>query len=609
MTNLKRGAWIMGLLLIACLILAACEEADSGVEVTPETQTVVQTVVVTQQGEKETVFETVVETVVVTATPAPTEPAPQPETEKVLRVNVQTYPDIIDPQKSSFAREIAHLQLLYEGLTRLDKDLATVPAAAESWEYNEDATELTFTLREGLKYSDGSVLNAMRFRYAILRNVNPDTAGEYAAITDEILGAPEWRRGEGDEAAQGEEAVQQSVQALDMAGNPCTDYEQTDCRILKLTLSRPAPYFHTVMGLWVAFPAKEELILEGGENWWNSSKYHVGNGPYMLQSLEPFVRGYFVPNPHYWAGVGKVDIEFAYINDTAVAFQAYRNDEFDIITLAAEDLGTVQADEVLSKDARIYPGSCTFDIEFHQLKEPFTDRKVRQAFAMAVDREAWVRDVLKGLGSPTYTFIPKGYPGYLDETPWAYDPEAARQALSESSYGSVENLPKIVDTFPDTPRQRVRHEWLAAKWKEVLDVDIELNPVEPTTYTALTKEIETAPQLYILGWCADFPDPVNWLSVYFRSTGFVQDIGYVNEEFDRLVDAADTETDPEKRMELYNEAHHLLLEDTPIVFMWNDVNNFLVKPWVTGVEMTPQDSVWPGNINPIAIDIDTSMLP
>lgn len=599
------------LTLVAALVLSACQ---------PRTVVVEKQVKITEvvQVEKEVtrlvagtpVVETVVETKVVekervvTATPAPSD---EP---KVLRVNVQTYPDIIDPQKSSFAREIAHLQLIYEGLTKLNADLETIPGAAEKWEYNEDGTELTFTLREGLQYGDGSVLNAMRFRYALLRNINPETAGEYAAITDEILGAPEWRMGEGDEAIQGEETVKQSVQALDMSGNACTDYEQADCRVLKLTLSRSAPYFHTVMGLWVIYPAKEELIAEGGDNWWNSSKYHVGNGPYVLRSLEPFVRGYFVPNPYYWDGTGKVDIEFAYINDTAVAFQAYKNNEFDIVDLVAEDLAIVQVDPVLSGEAMIYPGSCTFDVEFHQLKEPFSDRKVRQAFAMAIDRDAWVRDILKGLGSPTLTFIPPGYPGYKEgETRWAYDPDGARQALAESSYGSAENLPKIIDTFNDTPRNRVRHEWLAAKWKDVLGVDIELNPVEPTTYTALTKDIETAPQMYILGWCADYPDPQNWLSVYFRSTGFVQDIGYANSDFDALVDQADVELDQARRMELYQQAQDLLVDDTPVAFMWNNVNTFLVKPWVKGITTTPQDSVWPGSIDPIEIDIDTAMLP
>ncbi|HET6443614.1 MAG TPA: peptide ABC transporter substrate-binding protein [candidate division Zixibacteria bacterium] len=597
------------LAVFATLALTACQP-ETVVEQVEVTRVITETVI--EEGQSVEVTRVVTEQVEVEVTRETVQIAAADPTgaSKVLRINIGTYPDIIDPQLSSFANEIGHLQLIYEGLTKLDAGLETVPGAAESWEYNEDATELTFTLREGLKYSDGSILNAMRFRDALLRNINPATAGEYAAITDEVLGAAEWRIGTEEVSVQGEEVVKASVQALDMSGNACEDYEQEDCRIFRINLSKPAPYFHTVMSLWVTYPAKAELITEGGPNWWNSSKYHVGNGPYVLQSLEPFVRGNFVPNEFYWDGVGNLDIEFSYLTDTAVAFQAYRNDEFDIIILAAEDLATVKVDPVLSTEAVIFPGSCTFDLEFHQLKEPFNDRKVRQAFAMALDREAWVRDVYKGLGTPTLTFIPPGYPGYQEgETRWAYDPEAALQAIAESSYGSVENLPPIIDTFGDTPRNRVRHEWLVAKWNEVLGVDIELNPVEPTTYTALTKDIETAPQMYILGWCADYPDPQNWLSVYFRSTGFVQDIGYSNPEFDALVDQADTTVDPEVRMELYRQAQDLLVEDSPVVFMRNNVNSYLVKPWVTGIVTTPQDSIWPGAIDPIGIDIDESLMP
>jgi oligopeptide transport system substrate-binding protein len=602
--------------LIMLLVIASVVVTGCGVAAQAEPQTIVETVVVKEtivetvvvEGKSEVVEKEVTKVVekVVTATPEPAKEG------KVLRINpgTGTYPDIIDPQKSSFVGEIAHLKLIYEGLTKLNSELETVPAAAESWEYNEDATELTFTLRDGLTYSDGSVLNALRFKYALLRNINPETAGEYAAITDEIMGAPEWRTGEGDAAAQGQELVNQSIQALDMNGNECTGYEQTDCRILKLKLSKPAPYFHTVMYLWVTFPAKEELITEGGENWWNSSKYHIGNGPYILQSLEPFVRAYFVPNSNYWDDPGQVDIEFSYITDTAVSFQAYKSSEFDIITLGAEDLPMVMADPELSKEAMIFPGSCTFAVMFHQEKEPFTDQKVREAFAMALDREAWVRDVLNGLGSPTLTWIPKGFPGYQEgETRLGYEPEAARQTLNESSYGSVENLPKIVDTFADTPRNRVRNEWLVAKWKEVLDVDIELNPVETTTYTALTKDRETAPQMYILGWCADYPDPQNWLSVYWKTGGFAERIAYSNPELDVLLDQADTELDPDKRMELYLQAQDMFIGGAPVAFMWNNVNRYLVKPWVKGIETTPQDSDWPGSINPINVDIDLSLLP
>jgi oligopeptide transport system substrate-binding protein len=592
---------VLSLLVLASFVLGACAQPAA-----PTPETIIQTVVVEKEGQ------TVVETVEVVKTVEVTAAAPEEAKTPVLRVNLATYPDIIDPQKSSFVNEIAHLQMIYEGLTRLDGEMNTQPGAAESWEYNEDATQLTFKLREGLKYSDGSLLNAKRYEYALFRNVNPETAGEYAGITDDIAGAAEWRTA--DPAAEGYDAealkAGLQVKALDAAGNPCTDYEQADCLTLQIGLKQPAPYFHTVMSLWVGYPAKEELITEGGENWWNSSKFQIGNGPFILQSLEPFVRGYFVPNPNYWRGQATYDLEYSYVTDTAVSFEAYKNNEFDIVPIGAEDLPVIQADEQLNKEAQIYPGSCTYAVMFHQLKEPFTDQKVREAFAYALDREAWVTDVLNGLGSPTLTWIPKGFPGYKDdETRWGFDPEKAKQALAESTYGSADKLPEITATFSDTPRNRTRNEWLAAKWKEVLGVDVKLNPVEPTTYTALTKDINTAPQMFILGWCADYPDPQNWLSVYWKTGAFGERIGYSNTELDALMTQADAELDATKRMDLYAQAQDMLTAGAPVAFMWNNVNQYLVKPWITGVTYTPMDSGWSGVQDPLSITIDTSMMP
>ncbi len=89
----------------------------------------------------------------------------------------------------------------------------------------------------------------------------------------------------------------------------------------------------------------------------------------------------------------------AFITDTTVRFEAYKNSELDMIQIAEEDYEVIQADPVLSQELQLYPGSCTFAVMFHQLKEPFTDQKVREAFADALDREAWVQDVLRGVGA------------------------------------------------------------------------------------------------------------------------------------------------------------------------------------------------------------------
>jgi len=607
MFSTKRLAMAFSFVAIASMILAACA---------PQTVTVKETQVVTAPPN------TVIQTQVVVATAAPVEAAPK---EKVLRINLGTYPDVIDPQKSSFVNEIAHLKLMYEGLTQFNTKLETVPGAAEKWEYNSDATELTFTLRKGLKYSDGSLLNAKRFEYSVLRNIDPETAGEYASITDEILNAPEWRAADlATDYSREDWVAKVGVKALDSAGAPCADYAQEDCLTLKINLSKPAPYFHTIMGIWVAFPAKEENITEGGENWWNSSKYQIGNGPLVLKNLEPFVRGFFVPNENYWDGKSKISVEYRYVTDSAVAFEAYKNNEFDIIGSAAEDLDTINADADLKAQHMQYAGACTTVMKFglvakvktpdgKEVDSPFLDKKVREAFAYAFNAEGWVTDVDGGLSSATWTWIPPGFPGYDGENQmWKYDPEKAKAALAESSFKDAAgiNALGLKLTFADTPRNRTRSEWLVNNYKEALGVDITLDPVEATTFTEITKDPKTFPTLARQGWCADYPDPQNWLSVYWRSdTTFASRQGYKNEEFDKLVNEADVTLDPAKRMELYMQAQRLLLEDIPSAFGYNSLNHYLVKPWIKGITTTPQDSDWPGSFDVLGIDIDTAMIP
>ena len=561
------------------------------------------------------------------ATEAPAQPAATTEAAPVetgpqtLRINLGTYPDVIDPQKSSFVNEIAHLNKIYMGLTTLNEKLETIPGAAESFTFNDDATQLTFKLKPNLVYSDGSVLNAKRFEYAFQRNIDPATAGEYASITDEIVGAPEWRGA--DTAAEGYDPetfkAALGAKASHADGSACADYEDTACDTFTLSFSKPAPYFATIAGIWVGYPAKEENITEGGDIWWTSSKYQIGNGPFIWKSVEPFVKSVFIPNPNYvGAGIPTYTLEFSYITDSAVAFEAYKNNELDVVPSAAEDLPVIDADPDLKAQHMQYAGSCTTGYKFslhptwNGQPNPFTDKKVREAFALAWDAEGYARDVDGSLSSATWTWIPPGYPGYDATSPLKFDVEAAKAALAASTYGGPDalNALGLKMTFADSPRNRQRHEWVAATFKANLGVDLALDPVDPTTYTAFTKDPETFPLISRQGWCADYPDPQNWLSVFWRSDAtFALRQGYNNPDFDALVNQADVETDPAKRADLYKQAQQLMLSDIPAAFGYNSLNHYLVKPWVKGIQTTPQDGTYPGDVVPWTITIDTAMVP
>ena len=105
------------------------------------------------------------------------------------------------------------------------------------------------------------------------------------------------------------------------------------------------------------------------------------------------------------------------------------------------------------------------------------------------------------------------------------------------------------------------------------------------------------PQITTGSWCADYPDPQNWLSVYWQSeTNFAKNTGYKNEQVDELLAQADVELDPAKRAQLYDEAQKLVIADQAQIMRSHLKNTFLVKSYVQGVDYTPQDSDFPGQM-------------
>src|SRR5918997_493059 len=523
---------------------------------------------------------------------------------KVLRIHHQVYPDVVDPQKGSFANEIDILALAYEGLTRFNTELETVPAAAESWEYNEDATEITFHLREGLKYSDGSPLTAENFRYAVERTCDPVTAGEYQSILFEIVGCAEFAGlGTDDEGEPQEYTPEEHEEARAALGA-----RALDDRTLQIDLTNPAPYYHTIAYTWVFYPVKKEMVDKDPDNWWKTAENHIGNGPFTITGIDEDQRWTFAANDNYWAGRPKLDgIEYRYVEDAAVALEAYRAGELDIVQLEPPQIPEVNADPELSEAFLSYPTASTFNLTMNLALEPFNDPKVRQAFSYAFDRETYCAEVREGDCTPTLSWIPPGTPGAIETDKFAFDPDAAKQALAESSYGGPENLPEI-HAYYNSERSGAteRAEWMAGQYRDILGVEIILEPSDGTTLTALTKANETHPQLVLIGgWSQDYPDPQNWLSVYWTCDAtFAQRVGYCNEEFDRLTELGDTTVDQAERIKYYEQAGQILVDDVPGPFLYNNAATFVVNPAFTGYTATASEVEWPGYLSsPMTIDL------
>jgi oligopeptide transport system substrate-binding protein len=514
----------------------------------------------------------------------------------VLRIHHLSYPDVVDPQKSSTTPEIDILQLVYEGLTRLDTNQETVPAAAESWVYNDDATQITFTLRPNLTYSDGSPITAENFRYAVERTCDPETAGEYQYLLFEIVGCEDFAGIGTTDDGEPREFTPEEYDAAKAA----LGVRAVDSLTLQLDLTNPAPYFHTIGALWVFFPVKQEIAAQDPDNWWKSAENHVGNGPFTVTSIAEDQEWTFAANDNYWQGRPLLDgIDYVYVDEAAVALQAYRAGDLDIVQLQSDQISEVADDPELSPAFVTYPQAATQFLAMNLAQEPFQDKKVREAFAYAIDRETLCTVVRSGDCLPTVSFIPEGLPGAIDTDQYAFDPEAARQALAESSYGGPDNLPEIKLYFNSDFEERGQQaEWIAGEIRDILGVELTLEPMEGAALTALRKDPTTHPQLLYFGsWYQDYPDPQNWLSVFWTCDSSLNTVGYCNEELDELTALGDSTIDPAERLSYYAQAGQILVDDVPAAFLLNPSGIFVVNPAVTGYTPTPSEVEWPGSVS------------
>jgi oligopeptide transport system substrate-binding protein len=555
MTNRRTGLGsLLALLAIASLVIGACTQTPTGQGTTSTTGTTASNV----------------------------------DPNGAITINMGSEPDTIDPQLSSFVGEIGVASFVFEGLMTFDtKTSKPVPAAAVAApKLSADGLKYTFTLRDGLKYSDGGALTAKNFEYAFLRGCDPALAGAYAFVFYIIVGCEAYN------TADTKKLTPAELSAL----RAKVGVKATTDKDIEFTLTDPAPYFVPITALWQGWPVRESDVTKGGDKWTEPATY-IGNGAFKLTEWKHNEKMVFERNDNYRKKIQIKTITKVMINESAVEFAAYRNNELDIAAVSPTNLRTVEGDAELKSQILDVGGSCTFYYGFNVRRPPFDDVNIRLAFAKSFDRAAFVKDVQQGIGKAADGgFIPPGFPGYDNtDTEQKYDVAAAKALLDKAAPASKAGLTGLKYTFSSTATNKARAEWAQGQWKTNLGVTIELDPVQSTAYTALFKKGQDSPQLFFLGWCADFPDQQNWHSTVF-ATGGVSSArtGYSSKEFDALTKAADKEPDVAKRDALYNQAGKLLSKDAQSAWVYYDQGRALIKPWLKGITANPIDYGIPG---------------
>jgi oligopeptide transport system substrate-binding protein len=484
-----------------------------------------------------------------------------------LRRGISAKVDTLDPHKSSAQWENIIIGDMLIGLTTDGPDGKPVPGMATSWEVDATGTVWTFRLGDYV-WSDGTPVTANDFVYALRRIQQPEIASQYASMLWLIRNAEMVNAAELPPEELGARAI--------------------DDKTLELTLEYPAPYLPGLLTHYTTFPVPQHIVEAFGDAWIQPENIVV-NGPYKLVYWRTGDQLVAEKNP---TGFGAAEACF----DRVAYFEIENEAAYENKIAAGElDINNVfsgpRKAELEAKFpgwVRTYPGLLTTYWSFNQTRAPFDDARVREALALALDREFMVRNVLTPGFEPAYAFVPPGISNYDIERPqvsWKDMPRSerlaeARRLLEEAGFGPDRPLKFefIHRSTGDNPKVAPVAQ---QNWSEIAPW-VQPVIVKQDTKVLYARLRQTDFEVSDGAWLADFDDPINYLYLLQSTTGQQNYGKYANPEYDALLTRSNQEQDLAKRAQLFAEAEKLMLEDFPITPMWVQVTQALVDPTLTG---------------------------
>lgn len=488
---------------------------------------------------------------------------------KVLYVNNGTEPTSFDPSIGFDSVSWTPLNNLMEGLTRLDEDSVAVAGTAEDWDISDDGLTYTFYIREDANWSNGDPVVAEDFVHAWKHMLNPDTGSPAAFLAYFIEGGEAYNEGEGSPDDVNVTAV--------------------DDKTLEVVLEAPTGFFLDLLTNPAFFPINHK-VAEETPDWHAEADTFVSNGPFMLESWDHDSEMVFVRNEEYWdAGAVNLDqIHWAMVNDDNTQYQMFESGDLDLGSIPPE-----LSDELIDGDNVFIgdQGGLEF-FRFNVTEEPFQNKKIRQAFAYAINREDIAEYVVKNRVEPAYGFISPGYTTPTGEDfrdingdLVTFDPDKAQELLEEGmAEEGYDELPEVVLSYNTSDTHKAVAETMQDMLDDNLGVEVTLENQEWAVFAEAQQNLEL--QFSRSSFINDYNDPINFLESFITDS-YMNRTGFSSDEYDELIEKGKTETDEEKRWEYMYEAEKLLADEMiamPIRY-YNTVS--LEADGVTGIIRHP----------------------
>lgn len=473
-------------------------------------------------------------------------------------------PESLDPHKILAAFESTILTDMFLPLATTAADDTAIPGSAESWTISDDGLTYTFDMRDGLKWSDGTAIDAYDFVYTFHRQLDPATASRTAEYFRPIVNAEAVSKGEMPVESLGVEAI--------------------DADTLVIRLVHPAPYFMDVLAI-DARPVPKHVVEKYGSDWTRPENMVV-NGPFKLAEWSPGSHVKLAKNPYFF-DADNVNLDAVYhipSEDMNTGFSRFRSGELNaLVFFPPNQLSYIQ--ENMPETLRVTPGLTTEFYLFNTSRAPYDDVRVRRALSMAVDRETLVNRVLRTGETPAYGYIPATMNNYtkrakadFSELSMTERRVEAQRLLAEAGFGP--DNPLVVPLRYNTQDLQARQAAaIAAMWRQI-GVQTEMINTERRILAAdrMNSNFEVARYLHVAG-NYDAASFMQFLHTDLSSRNFMQ---YSSPKFDAVFEEAWYENDPDERARKTFEAEAQALADHPIIPLYFYSGRRLVRPNIEG---------------------------
>ena len=360
---------------------------------------------------------------------------------------------------------------------------------------------------------------------------------------------------------------------------------------LIVTLNARTPFFTDLVAFYPLYPVNQRCIEEFGSPDWTRPANIVTNGPFKLEFRRIRDRLRLVKNEEYWdAKTVKLEtIDALAVKSETTALNMYLNGQLDWMTQVPVSTIPILKDPKgeFAGQFRSAPMLTTYFYRINVTRPELRDKRVRRALAMGIDRHKLCEQITRAGEQPATSLDPPGMAGYESPLGAGYDLAGARKLLEEAGYAGGRGLPTIEILYNEPPTtHRVIAEAIQQMWRENLGIDVELRGLEWGVYLSSQHKLDY--EVCRAAWVADYPDPNTFLDMFVTGGGH-NNTGWSNARYDELIKAAALEPDPAQRMQLFQEAETILLDELPIIPIYFYVSKNLVSPRVKGFFNNVQD--------------------